>query len=351
MKKIVPALMSLAFVAAAANPVGAEELQRLQLKVIGGWTNVAMTTALEQPFWEKRLPEMSGGKITADFNSLDTLGLKGNETLRLLSLKIADVVTGPVSFVAGDFKLYDGLDLSGAILDIGTMRKAANAYRPVIEKNMQENFKAHLLMMWPSPPQVLFCKGEIKGVADLAGKKIRTFNQTLSDFVEAVGGTPVNISFAEVVPALQRGTADCGITGTGSGNTAKWWEVTDHLYPLVLGWAPWFSAMNNDTWNSLDEPTKAFLTDAFAKLEDDLWALVDDIATEAVNCNIGVGECKTGIKANMKLVEVSEADRALLAGMVTETILPRWAERCGEACAADWNATVGKTLGFEAKAN
>jgi TRAP-type C4-dicarboxylate transport system substrate-binding protein len=350
MKKLGTTLLSLAFAAAAMGAAHGEELQELRLKVIGGWSNVTMTTAVEQPFWQRTLPEISGGRITADFNSLDTLGLKGDETLRLLKLKIADIVTGPVSFVAGDFKLYDGLDLSGAILDIGSMRKAVDAYRPVIDKNMQENFNAHLLMMWPSPPQVLFCKGEIKSVADLAGKKIRTFNQTLSDFVEAVGGTPVNLSFAEVVPALQNGTADCGVTGTGPGNSAKWWEVTDHLFPLVLGWSPYFSAVNLDSWNQLDEPTRKFLTDAFAKLEDEMWAHVGAAATEGINCNTGVGECKTGIKADMKLVDVSDADKALLAGMVTETILPRWASRCGEACVAEWNGTVGKALGFEAEA-
>ena len=343
-------LLSLALLAAAIGSAQAQDVQELRLKVIGGWSNVTMTTVVEQPFWRTTMPELSGGKITADFNSLDTLGLQGNETLRLLSLKIADIVTGPVSFVAGDFKLYDGLDLAGAILDIDTMRKAVDAYRPVIDKNMGENFNAHLLMMWPSPPQVLFCKGEIKGVADLAGKKIRTFNQTLSDFVEAVGGTPVNLSFAEVVPALQNGTVDCGVTGTGPGNSAKWWEVTDHLFPLVLGWSPYFSAVNLETWNQLDEPTRTFLTEAFAKLEDEMWAHVAGVATEGVNCNTGVGECTSGIKANMILVEASDADKALLAGMVTKTILPRWAERCGAACVGDWNATVGKVLGFEAKA-
>lgn len=328
----------------------ADELQDLNLKVIGAWSNVTMTTVHERPFWTEKMPEMSGGKITADFNSLDTLGMQGNETLRLLSLRIADIVTGPVSFVAGDFKLYDGLDLSGLILDIESMRKAVDAYKPVIDRNMQENFNARLLMAWPSPPQVLFCKGEISGVADLSGKKIRTFNQTLADFAEAVGGTPVNISFAEVVPALQRGAVDCGVTGTGPGNSAKWWEVTDHLYPLVLGWAPYFSAMNLDTWNSLNAETQAFLTEAFAELEADIWTHVGEVAQQGINCNTGIGECTTGIKADMKLVDVSQADRDKLAEMVSTTILPRWAARCGAECVADWNATVGAALGFEARA-
>lgn len=350
MNKLRSFMLSLALSAATIGATQAQDLPETRFKVIGGWSNVTMTTVVEQPFWQKTVPETSGGKITADYNSLDTLGLKGDETLRLLKLKVADFITGPISFVAGDFKLYDGLDLPGAILDIDDMRKAVDAYAPVIQKNMADNFNARLMMMYPSPPQVLFCKGKVEGIGDLAGKKVRTFNQTLADFVEAVGGTPVNMSFAEVVPALQNGTVDCAITGTGPGNSAKWWEVTDHLYPLVLGWAPNFIAVNLDTWNGLDEPTRKFMTDAYAKLNDEMWAHVAEVAADGVNCNTGIGECKAGVKANMKLVEVSEADRAALAKMVTATILPRWAARCGEACVADWNGSVGKLLGFTAKA-
>ncbi|MGQ0535176.1 MAG: ATP phosphoribosyltransferase, partial [Methanobacteriota archaeon] len=39
------------------------------------------------------------------------------------------------------------------------------------------------------------------------------FNKTLTDFVEGIGGTTVTIPFADVVPAMQRGVADCGVTG------------------------------------------------------------------------------------------------------------------------------------------
>ena len=42
----------------------------------------------------------------------------------------------------------------------------------------------------------------------------RVYSTTLGDFVEGAGGVSVTIPFAEVVPALQKGVADCGITGT-----------------------------------------------------------------------------------------------------------------------------------------
>ncbi len=164
-------------------------------------------------------------------------------------------------------KSCDGLEtLSGAIPRlIDTMRKAVNAYRPVIDENMlEENFNAHLLMVWPSPPQVLFCKGDIKvsptSPARRSAPSTRRSPISSKRWVALRSICPSRKSY----PALQNGTADCGVAGIGPGNSAKWWEVTDHLFPLVLGWAPYFSAINIDTWNSLDQPTQAFLTDAFA---------------------------------------------------------------------------------------
>jgi len=67
-------------------------------------------------------------------------------------------------------------------------------------------------------------------VSDLKGRKVRVFNKTMSDFIQAVGGTTISMAFAEVVPALQRGVVDCAVTGTMSGFTAGWPEVTTHQF-------------------------------------------------------------------------------------------------------------------------
>ena len=52
----------------------------------------------------------------------------------------------------------------------------------------------------------------------------------------------------------------------------------------------------------------------------------------------------------MKLVEPTAEDLAARDQVANDVILARWADRCGENCAADWNASVGAILGLEAKA-
>ena len=93
--------------------------------------------------------------------------------------------------------------------------------------------------------------------------KTRVYGSSLGDFVKGVGGVPVTIAFGEVVPALQKGVADCGITGTLPAYDAKWREVVTHVYKAGLGWAPSFVAMNLRRWNGLDKPTQEFLLKQF----------------------------------------------------------------------------------------
>ncbi len=215
---------------------------------------------------------------------------------------------------------------------------------------MAEKFNVKLLSMSPIALQVLYCKGEISELADLEGKTVRTYNRSMSDLVEAAGGAPVNVPFAEVVPAMQRGVADCAITATSAGNTARWWEVTDSLVILPMGWAMTFFAANLDNWNRLDEETQTFLTEQFAQLEERQWAQAAADIQDGINCNTGAGECKDGIAAEppLKLVELSDNDKATVADLVTERVLGGWAERCGAECARDWNESVGKVLGVSA---
>ncbi len=66
----------------------------------------------------------------------------------------------------------------------------------------------------------------------------------------------MTIAFGEVVPALEKGVADCGITGTMPGYKAKWGEVVDTLFRLPVGYTIGIWAVNLNTWNKLSQPTK-----------------------------------------------------------------------------------------------
>ncbi|MDX6750412.1 TRAP transporter substrate-binding protein [Geminicoccaceae bacterium 1502E] len=338
--------------AALFLPIGgsAAEMPSVDLKVSGGNRTQNMFQKVYGPFFTEELSAKTDGAITTTFGSIEELGIKGPEVLRLLRLGIFDISEGTLSYMAGEDPHFDGLDLPGVALDIDTQRAATDAYRPVLARIMEEKFNTKLLSMSPVALQVFYCKGDIEGLASLEGKKVRTFNRAMADLVEAAGASSINLPFAEVVPAMQRGVADCAVTGTSAGNTARWWEVTDHLFTLPMGWSMTFFGANLQNWNRLDPKVRDFLETEFEDLEDRMWAQAKADVQDGLNCNTGEGECVDGIVASppMTLVAVSDEDRTLGQKILRERVLAGWAERCGAECAKEWNATVGKVAGVEA---
>ena len=345
MKKLVTATAALAMMAGAAmadSPV--------VLNAVGTWSSLTNYQKHEGPFFNERLAEASGGQIIGEIKSQSGLGLKGFEIMRLVKNGVFDFAFGLPGSVAAENAIFEGADLSSLTQDIDTQRQVAEAYFPTLETAFAEIYNAKLLMLYPFPSQTLWCNAEVNGIADLEGKKIRVYATTLGDFVEGVGGTSVTVAFSEVIPALEKGVVDCGITGTMSAYTANWQQVATHAYTLRVGWGLAFGAMNMDKWNSMTEDQQALFQTEIAALNERMWA---ETATEdevAIRCITG-GECEIGDPGNMKLVEPSAEDLTMRDKVATEVVLARWAERCGAECAENWNNTVGKVLGLTATAN
>ena len=342
MKKVTTAIAAFAMSASAAladDPI--------VLNAVGTWSSLTNFQKHEEPFFNSRLNEASDGQIIGKIQSQSGLGLKGFEIMRLVKNGVFDFAFGLPGYVAAENAIFEGADLSSLTQDIETQRQVSDAYFPTLETAFADIYNAKLLMLYPFPSQTLWCNAEVNGIEDLNGKKIRVYSTTLGDFVEGVGGTSVTVAFSEVIPALEKGVVDCAITGTMSAYTAKWNQVATHAYTLRVGWGLAFGAMNMDKWNSLTADQQALLQTEIATLNDSMWA---ETATEddvAIACITG-GECAIGEAGSMTLVEPSEADLALRDTIATDVVLSRWAERCGEDCAANWNETVGPILGLTA---
>ena len=333
---------------AIVSGAAAQDLPKSHFKVIGlnGPTPVSIHD--EVPFWRKTITEVSKGAITADITPLDQMSIDDKTMLRLLKLGVMDFAGLDISKMAGDDPRFEGCDLAGLTLEPDAARKACDAYRAVIDRQMQKNWNAKLLAFGGNTPQVFWCKDVVSGLAGLKGKKVRVFNNTMRDFLSGIGSTSVSMAFAEVISALSAGVVDCGVTGSLSGNTAGWNEVTKSIYPMSLGWSINVVAVNLDSWKRLDPKTQAFLTDQFKAYEDKMWATIKTITAEADNCNTNKQPCTMGKLAQTTIVAVkpeeAETHKKLLEGVV----LANWAKRCGAECAKEWNDTVGKALGLKA---
>ena len=344
---VTTALTTVVAAAVVAVPAAAADLPDLQVKVIGAYSTVQHSAKVEQEFWNEIVPEMSNNKVSSEYNHQDIMGIKDFQVLRLIKLGVTDFGVSDISKMAGDDPTFEGCDLAGLALDIGMAREVCEAWKPAMNRAMEAKFNAKLLALGTNPPQVFWCRDPVSGINDLKGRKIRVFNKTMADFIQAIGGTTISMAFGEVVPALQRGVVDCAVTGTTSGNSAGWPEVTTHIYPMYLGWSINFQAINLDRWNSFTPETQEFFLEAFAVLEDNLWATAEQSTNEADNCNTGRDPCTLGRKADMTIVPVTEDDEVVHKELMENVVLVEWGRRCGSECAAEWNDTIGKVVGLQ----
>ncbi|MGY8934797.1 MAG: TRAP transporter substrate-binding protein [Alphaproteobacteria bacterium] len=333
-------------------PQAKAEVQKYNFEIVGTWGFLENWKKFEKKFWTEQLPAASGGKLTANAKPYTELGLKGYEVMSGLKKGAYDAVHALTSYSAKASPALEGIDLAGVIQDYGVYRKAVNAYRPVIAREIAEKYNAKLINIYTFPSQQLWCNlkdKSIKNVSlkDLAGKKIRTYSRTLGDFINGLNASAVTIAFAEVVPALQKGVADCGITGTMPAYNAKWWQVVTHNIRVRVGYAATFTAINMDTWKELNGDTQKLIMSEGKKMEDAIWTFESSLDQMGMDCNAS-GPCPKGKPGGMIPIIPSAEDNAMLKDISKNVVLKRWAARCGTACVTEWNNTIGKVVGVTA---
>ncbi|WP_051152185.1 TRAP transporter substrate-binding protein [Fodinicurvata sediminis] len=328
----------------AASPALAENLS-----VVGSWSSLPLYQNYEEPYWTETLPEASDGEIEVEMTTFDQMGVAGSDVYRLLGDGVFDVGMTVADYTVGDAPELEGLDVPLVATTASEAEEMVDAARPMVEDIMRDSFNSKLLAIAPYPPQVVFCDAEVGSLGDLEGLKIRGSGRMTTKFLEALGAEGVNVDFAEVPGALERGVIDCAVTGAGSGYSAGWWEVSSHLMTLPLGgWDSVVTAMNLDKWNSLSEEHQELIQTTIKEdFETKVWADAEGAFEEDIACLTGNGECSRGDTRDMVLVEPTEEDSETAHQVLTETVLPEWVDRAGEDWAERWNESVGKAVGVQ----
>jgi TRAP-type C4-dicarboxylate transport system substrate-binding protein len=311
--------------------------------------NFPQYTQVDVPLLRDGVAQRSNGRIEVKLSSWPEMNLSGPEIIRVVRSGQIDIGAASVNTVAGDVPFLDGIDLPGLLPDLAQARKVSDALIPVANKEL-ERFNTRIVAIIPYSAQVLFCRQPVSGLADLKGRKVRSFSPSLNDFFTAIGAQPVTVNFAEVYGALERGVVDCGTTGTGSGNAARWYEVASHMYTLPLGWSLAGYYVNLSWWSKLDPAVRAFMESTIRDVNEAQWKLGGDATQDAIECNTGnAAACKlhTLVQRNpMTEVKPTQADRDVLRKVLADAVLPGWVKRCGARCGEIYNETVAPITGI-----
>lgn len=323
----------------------------LRLKIVGGLADVSQYLRYEEPFWRQRLPEVSGGRIQAEIAPFDRSGIRAQEMLALMRLGVVPFGTALLAVVSTEEPEFNAVDLPIVNPDMATLRRTVALYRPHLESLLAERYDVELLAIYTYPAQVVFCRNAFNGLADLAGRRIRTSSVGQSEMFAALGATPIVIPFGETLAALRTGVVECAVTGTLSANAIGLHEITTHMHSMAITWGLSVFGANRAVWNGMPDWARSLIRQEIGTLERQIWEAAEVETVEGIACNAGRPDCTTGRRGSMTIVPVSRADQERRLRLLTETVLPGWVRRCGEPCVEAWNEHLAPELGVTARAD
>ena len=197
----------------------------------------------------------TGGEIEIVVHASGSL-FKGNEIKRAVQTGQAPIGERLLSAHQNENPIFGIDSIPFLATSFEESEELWNAARPTMEKILDEQ-NLVLLYAVPWPPQGLYFKQEINSVADMQGIKFRSYNAATARMAELASMLPVQVEAAELSQALATGVAEAFISSGATGYDRKVWEHLTHFYE-VDAWLPRNSVfVNKDSWNGLDDETKA----------------------------------------------------------------------------------------------
>jgi len=113
------------------------------------------------------------------------------------------------------------------------------------------------------PPYRLQCTSPVRTLADLKGKRIRTFGDWPPYVMEQLGAVPVNIPLTQIYESMQKGTLDCAYNPIENAGFLKLSEVAKYWSDVNFGAIAAYSTfMNAQRYAALPESLKKIMKEA-----------------------------------------------------------------------------------------
>jgi len=335
---------------AIAAASGAATTDAITLRVISATVGTAWFERHERAFWTTRLAEVSGGRFRVELNSFESSGLVSGASLPLLALGVVTVVTVPVAQAA------DAPELAAPALpllhdDIAGLRAAVAAWRPAVAALLTERYDAELLAVQASPALLLFCRPELAGLGDLAGRRVRAPGAAEAELLLALDAQPLLLPLADSAAALRDGVADCAIASADAALEVGLHQHATHLLATPIGWKVMLAAAPRAALSALPPVLAATLRGEVATLEQRLWDDAERATREGPLCLADDPSCPPGAeRARLTLAAPPAGEAALRARLLAEVVLPAWVHRCATDCAAQWDRLLAPVLGLPFRA-
>ncbi|MFB9887197.1 TRAP transporter substrate-binding protein [Balneatrix alpica] len=130
-----------------------------------------------------------------------------------------------------------------------------------------------LLFAVPWPPQGIYTKFPVNQIEDLAGVKMRAYNESSETLAVLLGSVPTQVEVPDIPTAFSTGRVDAMITSPSTGVNSKAWDFLSDFNHAQL-WLPKnMVIVNAKAFKRLDADTQAKLLKAAETAEQRGWEM------------------------------------------------------------------------------
>ena len=288
-------------------------------------------------FFADRVRAISDGAAEITLHPGGSLGLKSKDHLDAVSdgvVPIADTLGGAL---AGADPLFLASSLPFLARDPGEARELYLAAKPAYERFFAANGQI-LLYASPWPPSGIWAAAPVDGAEKLTGLKIRTYDANgTRTFIEA-GASPIQLSWADVVPQLATGGIAAVLTSAEGGVNASFWEHLESFTEINYAMPLNFVHMSRGVFDGLAAGERDAILRAAAESDARNW--------KAMEARVR-GNYKTLAEKGVTVArEVSPEMRARLSA-AAKKVADEWLKKTGAAGRAildDFGKRVGREL-------
>jgi TRAP-type transport system periplasmic protein len=241
----VAALLGVALSVAAA-PVAVAQDVTLRFASFPGPTNF-LNRGLFAP-WFKKLEDESGGKLKVEFLTGGSAAAPG-EVFDSVEAGLVDLGWSISSYNPGRFLAAGVTELP--LIGTGSAETSA-AIAALYDKGMIPGFEnVKVIGIGTADIARLHHSGEISGLADFKGAKVRAAGSVLSAMIAAVGATPVGMPAPAIAEALSKNVVDAAAADWFAVEGFSLLDVTRTHVDVPLGTTPMYVIMNQNTYDGL----------------------------------------------------------------------------------------------------
>lgn len=203
--------------------------------------------------------ERTNGLVDITVYAAGEIPYQGTEFARCVSDGTLEMAAAPVSYISGECPACGVVGwpfLAGEVDELGVALEAADPY---INNELNE-MGITVVGYTAAPMQTMFGVGSTPhSLADLAGRKLRTFDAYQPEIVAHYGMSAVSMVMSEVLPSMSKNVIDCALTGIIAAADSKWYDTVTWAYLLPMSASSDIVMINTELLNSLPEDIQTII--------------------------------------------------------------------------------------------